>query len=130
MKKDVQFRQQWPLPHMENPQGTGGLLPMTKEAAALWNFLQGAMAAIAKIPAQTTLEGAPDANVSLIQIATSVAQVYGVKTEDMFNMGLVHCAKREAARCGLVWFDQLDAWIASGGKAYNDLTRDPDKVFQ
>ena len=65
-----------------------------------------------------------------MQIATSVAQVYGVKLEDMFNAGLIHCAKREAERCGLVWNEKLDAWFASGGKSYDFVTRDPDKVFQ
>lgn len=128
-KSDINFRQQWPLPHMKG-MGFGGLLPATKQAAALWNFLSGAMNALGKLPTQTTLEGEDDSNSSIRQIADSVAAIYDVTLEEMFQPMLVELARREATRCELVWNPKLDGWLLAGGKSFDHVTRDPDKVFQ
>jgi hypothetical protein len=123
--KDISFVQPIPIKHMDPM----GLLPNTTEAAALWQFLICAFQALQHVETQTTLEGDEDQQVDLKQIAHSIRKLYLLDTlEGMFADALVACAKREAARSKLNWDTRIDAWFASGGKSYNTLDRDADKV--
>lgn len=123
--KDITFIHPLPVKHME----PHGLLPMIPEAAALWQFLIGAFQALDRVPKQTTLEGTPDKVVDLMQIAESVRKMYGLENlEGMFQERLIAQARREAFNCRLPWNDKIDAFFASGGKAYRIQDRDPDKV--
>lgn len=124
--KHVAVRRPYPLKHMRVG---GGLLPDTDEAAALWQFLLGAHQALDKIPAQVTLEGDTDLTANLRQIADSARKLFGLSTlEGMFNAQLIWQAKLEAKRSALYWNVKLDAWFESGGRASNELDRDPDHV--
>lgn len=125
--EDLHFMQPLPIKHME----PNGLLPMTTEAAALWQFLICAFQALDKVPKQTTLEGSEDQVVDLMQLAESVRKMYYLDTlEGMFQERLIQQARREAFNCSLPWNQKIDAWFASGGKAYRIQDRDPDKVGQ
>ncbi len=111
-----------------------GRMPRCIESSALWQFLAMASIAIDSIPAQATLEGDKDRDVSLKHLAFSVLKMYNMPGpeeggfEILFNYERVHRAKQEAMRCGLNWESRLDAWIASGGRAYDLLTREPEAL--
>jgi len=123
--KDISFIRPIPLHHMEPI----GLLPGTDEAAALWQFLVCAMPALKKVESQTTLEGAEDQEVDLMQIAESVRKMYGLKDlYGMFHARLIGAARRECLRSALPWDTRIDAFFETGGKSYRNLTRNPDKV--
>lgn len=125
--KDIQFNEFWPVKHM-NPMG---LLPPTKEAAALWTFLTMAFSALDRVEKQATLEGDEDQQADLMQIAYATRIQFGLEDlNGMFGDNLVRFAKREAARCKLPWDTRIDAFFESGGKAYRHLDRDPDKTGQ
>lgn len=125
--KDISFQQPLPLPHMEPL----GLMPNSTEACALWMFLVCAFQALDKVESQVTYEDSQDQVVDIKQIAESIRKMYGLKDlEGMFNVGLLSRARREAIRSGLSWNSRIDAWFESGGRAYNKMDRDPDKVGQ
>jgi hypothetical protein len=109
----------------------GGFLPDGEESCALWQFLLMAHQALDKVPAQTTLIGADDQVVDLLQLAESAMNIYGLDNlEGMFNETRVAMARREVARSGLPWNMALDAFFRTGGKSSRILDRDPDKVGQ
>lgn len=125
--KDINFRQPLPLPHMQPI----GLLPNTTESCALWMFLVCAFQALDRVEKQVTYEGDADQQVDIRQIAESIRKMY--KLDDlfgMFNPGLIATARREAIRSGMPWNTRIDAWFESGGRSYNKMDRDPDKVGQ
>lgn len=122
---EIHFERAVPAKHM---QSGGGMLPNSWESAALWQFLTCAMQALHTVESQATLEGDEDQTVSLMQLATSIQMQYQVPLEAMFGTALIETAKREAKRCKMSWDSRLDAFFASGGKSYNNLTRDPDKI--
>jgi len=128
--EDINFRQPIPLPHMR----PHGHLPMTPEAAALWQFLVMAMQALDKVEKQVTLEGDDDQVVDLFQLAHSARKMFELKEQDglekMFNSSLIAAAKAEAIRSRLPWDSRIDAWFATGGKSYRIMDRDADKVGQ
>lgn len=125
--KDISFRQPLPLPHMQPI----GHLPMTPEAAALWQFLVCAFQALDRVPKQTTLVGNEDQSVDLKAVANSIRMLYQLKDLDrMFNANLIRAAKKEAARSRLPWDSRIDAWFATGGQSYRFVDRDADKVGQ
>ena len=105
-----------------------GVLPREKavESSAAWHFAKLAMQALDKVPQQATLEGQTDQTIRLRRIADSVAKLYDIKLEDM--MAFMDFVKAEALRCGLFWNDRLSAWIASGGRAYDEVTREPEAL--
>lgn len=122
----IQFTQAWPVKHMH---ATGGLLPETKEAAALWNFLLCAFQALHHVESQKTLIGNEDQVVSLRQIATSQMKIFGITDmNELFNAALIQAARREAIRCGLFWDTRIDAYFETGGNSYSVLDRDADKL--
>jgi hypothetical protein len=126
--KNIQWRQPIPLPHMR-PQG---YLPMTPEAAALWQFLVMAAQALDRVEKQVTYEGADDQQVDLMQLAHSARKMFELPEqgglEKMFNSNLIASAKAEAIRSRLPWNTRLDAFFISGGNSYRHMDRDADKV--
>lgn len=102
-----------------------GLLPREREidASAAWHFAKCAHMALDKIPEQVSYEGSTDQTVLLRNLCNSICQQYGVKIETM--MAFMDFVKAEAFRVGLPWNPRFDAWLASGGKAYNEVTREP-----
>lgn len=75
-----------------------------------------------KVPEQVTMEGNTDQTVNLRRIADSVAMLYNVDIETM--MAFMPFVKAEALIKGMPWPSRMDAWLASGGKSYNEVTRE------
>jgi hypothetical protein len=117
-------------PHHMNHCKPLGLLPTIQQAPALWQFLIMAHTILDKVPAQATLEENPDITVDLRTVAESVTAMYGVTLEEMFHPALVGIARLEAERVKAIWDDRITAWIDSGGRSYNIVTRDPDKISE
>ena len=108
----------------ENHLTPTGLLPreIKERVSAAWHFSKLAHGALEKIPEQVSYEGNTDLTVSLRNIAESVAIMYVMKIEDFLPlMDFVHA---EAIRCGYIWNDRLQAWLDSGGKSYDIMTRE------
>lgn len=106
-----------------------GYLPREEKvyASAVWHFARLANIAILKVPEQATAEGDLDQTIHLKQLMTSVATLYGI--DDLNRMmAFMDFAKAEAFRCGMPWSDRFSAWIESGGKAYNEVTREPEAL--
>lgn len=126
--EDIDFVAAIPIKHMR----PSGHLPMTTEAAALWQFLLMASQALDKVEKQVTYEGTDDQVADLMQLAHSARKLHQIPEqgglERMFNSSLIGAAKAEAMRCKLPWNSRLDAFFASGGKSYRIMDRDPDKV--
>lgn len=101
-----------------------GLLPREKkkEASAAWHFTRLAMVILQKIPEQVSYEGNTDLTVPLMRIAESVAVQYGIKHENF--LCFMDFVRAEAFRCAMPWNDRLQAWVESGGKSYNFVTRE------
>jgi len=127
-EEDINFIAAIPLKHMR----PAGHLPMTTEAAALWQFLIMASQALDKVEKQVTYEGDADQQADLMQLAHSARKIHGIPEqgglEKMFNANLIGAAKAEAIRSRLAWNPRLDAFFASGGKSYRIMDRDADKV--
>lgn len=105
-----------------------GLLPREREveASAAWHFAKCAHTALDRIPEQVSHEGDVDQTVSLRNLCDSICKLYGVKIETM--MAFMDFVKAEAFRVGLPWNPRFDAWLASGGRAYNEVTREPEAL--
>lgn len=108
-----------------------GTLPRDKAltASAAWHFTRLAMAALEKIPEQVAYEGEVDLTVRLRQIAESVMVQYNIKDiESMMN--LMPAVRTEAFRVSYPWNDRLQAWLDSGGRAYDSITREEGRLNQ
>lgn len=133
MKPEI--KQHQPPMHDKHWTSKGGLLPPSVHSSAIWQFAIMAHQALEKIPTQKTLEGTKDIDVSLKDLAHSTLAMYNMPSiEDgglgiLFQPQMITLLKREAYRCGLPWDNRLDAWFASGGKSYDQLTRDPDTLM-
>ena len=108
-----------------------GLLPreIKERSSAAWHFARLALTALEKVPEQVTLEGDTDRTVPLLNLARSVATMYGIKEIGDF-LCLMDFVQAEAVRTGLPWNDRLTAWVASGGRAYNFVTREEGALNQ
>lgn len=126
--KDIKLIQPIPLHHMKPI----GYLPMTPEAAALWQFLLMAFQAIDRVEKQVTYEGDEDQTVDLLQLAHSARKLFELPEsgglERMFATALITAARLEAKRSGLSWNTKIDGFFESGGTSYRMFTRNPDKV--
>jgi hypothetical protein len=101
-----------------------GLLPSERlhEASAAWHCAKLIIIALTEVPAQATMEGDVDQTIRLRNIADSVCLLYDVDIETM--MSFMDFVKAEAWRCGLPWPSRIDAWLATGGKSYDEVTRE------
>lgn len=91
-----------------------------------WYFAICAHKALLEIPDQVSLEGDTDTTVRLRTILDSIMQVYGLDDIEML-MKFMPFARQHAFKCGLNWSSRFQAWLDSGGKAYNEVTREPPK---
>lgn len=102
-----------------------GLLPreVKERASAAWHFTRLAMGALERIPEQVSLEGNTDLTVKLRDLAESVRIQYGLKGVEDF-LSLMDFCHAEGIRSGYPWNDRLQAWLNSGGRAYDTMTRE------
>lgn len=118
-------------PIYENHMEPEGFMPDCVASSAAWNFYIMAHTAIDKIPKQKTFEGDTDITVNLRDLARSALAAYNLPRPEeggldlLFNPDMIDCARREAKRCKLHWDSRIDAWLDSGGRAYNIITREP-----
>lgn len=108
-----------------------GHLPRDKAltASAAWHFTRLAMQALERIPEQVAYEGDTDVTVRLRSIADSVMIQYNIRDiESMMN--LMPAVRMEALRVGYPWNDRLQAWVDSGGRAYDTMTREEGRLNQ
>jgi len=105
-----------------------GLLPREREveASAAWHFAKCAHMALERIPEQVSHEGNVDQTVSLRNLCDSICKLYGVEIETM--MAFMDFVQAEAYRCGLPWNSRFQAWLDSGGKSYDSITREPEAL--
>lgn len=109
----------------------GGIFPSSTEheimrSWAAWYFTLTAHKVLQEIPAQVTLEGDTDVTVGLRKILDGVLLMYGKEIEETMN--LMPLCRRWTFKLGLTWDDRFQAWLDSGGRAYDEVTREPDKI--
>lgn len=93
------------------------------ECSAAWHFAKLAMRIVDTVPAQVTMEDQIDQTTDLLRVAKSVALLYGLNSlADM--MQFIPEVEAEARRSGLPWNPRLTAWVESGGRSYNTVTRE------
>lgn len=102
-----------------------GALPsdIPERSSAAWHFTRLAMKALDKVPEQATLEGEVDKTVNLRAIAESVGKLYSLQLDQFLPLVSTYCRK-EAFLCQYPWNDRLQAWLDSGGRAYDEVTRE------
>jgi len=106
-----------------------GLLPREEQiyASAAWHFARLAMPALIDIPEQATPEGTLDTTVKLQNLLNATVILYAIKDLNRM-MNFMDFAKAEALRCGYPWRHELDSFVKSGGRAFNEVTRNPDRL--
>lgn len=112
-------------------QSNGGIFPASTEAEIMqawcaWYCCLVAHKTLQEIPAQVTMEGDVDTTVNLRQIIDGVLLMYGCEIESTMN--LMPLCRRWTFMSGLVWSDRFQAWLDSGGRAYDEVTREPDAI--
>lgn len=110
----------------------GGIFPddsdeLIERSWAAWYIAKCAHKALHTIPGQVTFEGDVDTTVNLRSIADGAALAYGI-TDLNPVMELMPLCRRWAFMKGLTWSDRFQAWLDSGGGAYNEVTREPDAI--
>lgn len=90
-------------------------------------FARCAHLALLEIPEQVTLEGENDLTVHLRPLLDSCMMVYGIDDIEKL-MKVMPLVRRIAFMRNLPWSDRFEAWLASGGKAYNEVTREPEAL--
>lgn len=97
-------------------------------AYAAWYIVICAHKALQEIPAQVSFEGDTDATVNLRAIADSTALAYGLSDLNEV-MAFMPTLRRYCTLVrGLTWDDRFQAWLDSGGRAYDEVTREPEKI--
>lgn len=118
-------------------QGKGGgadaLLPggeMVNHSFFAWYFCKLAMIQLEQIPEQVTYTDDLDTIVNLRDTCENLQMVYGIQGSDELEkaMKLMPTCRRIAFQRGIKWDDRFQAWIDSGGKSYNKIDREPDKL--
>lgn len=109
------------------------LLPggeLTNHSFFAWYFCKLAMIQLEQIPEQVTYEGDLDTVVNLRETLENLRTVYGLETTDDLEkaMKLMPTCRRIAFQRKLKWDDRFQAWLDSGGKSYNKIDREPDKL--
>jgi hypothetical protein len=95
-------------------------------ANAAWHFCKCAHQALSIIPEQASKEGDVDSVASLRGIADSICLAYGVDIEEM--MKRMPLCRQLAFKLSRNWDSKFQTWLDSGGKSYDIVDRDPDKV--
>lgn len=110
----------------------GGIFPdysddVIERGFAAWYITICAHRALQEIPAQVSYEGDTDVTVRLRAIAEGCALAYGLTDLNPIMLMMPIC-RRWALMQKLTWDDRFQAWLDSGGKAYDEVTREPDKI--
>jgi hypothetical protein len=110
----------------------GGIFPssdsnMIMRSWCAWYITLCCHKTLQDIPAQVTMEGDTDITVDLRGIADGIAMAYG-QTDMNEVMALMPLCRQYAFQKGLGWHDRFQAWLDSGGRAYNEVTREPDAI--
>lgn len=101
-------------------------------AWACWYTCRNVHIALDKVPSQVSLEGDTDLTVRIRNIVNGSMQAYGLNPHegpdlnDMMN--LMPIARNECFKRNLFWSDRWQAWLDSAGKAYDEVTREPDQI--
>lgn len=110
----------------------GGTFPTNTDSDDLcafcaWYFAICAHKTLLEIPEQVSMEGDTDATVSLRRILDSLLMVYGLEDEIEKVMKMMPYARQHAFKTNLNWSSRFQGWLDSGGRAYNEVTREPPK---
>lgn len=111
----------------------GGLLPDSEDmmwySFAAWYFCKISHETIHNVTRQVSYEGDVDLTVNLKTLLDSVILIYGTEDIDKL-MALIPLCRQQAFRFTLPWNDRFQAWVDSAGRAYNEVTREPDSFSQ
>lgn len=105
------------------------IMPMGEmkiHSQAAWHFVRCAHIALLTIPGQVTLEGNTDITVRLRDIMESTETIYGIDRNEF--MKLMPECRRLTFALGRVWNSRFQAFLDSGGAAYNEITREPEAL--
>jgi hypothetical protein len=91
--------------------------------SAAYYFTRCAMESIEVYSHNAVLEDETDPTVNLRQVLETVMRLYGVIDIEKF-MRFMSTIRTVAFKRGLPWNDRLQAWLDSGGYAYNEVTRE------
>lgn len=123
-----------PASGITNPARPWEILPageMEYYSHCAFYFAKCANLALLEIPEQVSLEGEVDLTIHLRPLLDSCMQIYGLfdVPDDIEKvMKIIPLVRRIAFMRNLAWNNRLDAWCATGGKAYNEVTRDPEAL--
>lgn len=115
----------------------GGLLPDSSDEEVVysfcaWYFCRCAHIAIHEITSQVSYEGDTDVTVQLRGVLRGCMKAYGLDAEsgDVIErvMKRMPLCRQLAFRRNIFWSDRFQAWLDSGGRAYNEVTREPDAI--
>lgn len=96
-------------------------------AFCAWYITLNAHKTLQTIPAQVSYEGDTDVTTNLRAIADGSALAYGF--EDLNEvMAFMSGCRHYAFQLGLTWDSRFQAWLDSGGRAYDTVTREPDRI--
>lgn len=94
-----------------------------REVSAAWHFARLANRVLHERPNEIIMEGEADPFTNLRTLLESVQKLYQIQNlEDM--MARMSAVRAIVYARGGYWDSRFDAWIASGGKAYNLVTRE------
>lgn len=110
----------------------GGIFPhysdeVVERGYAAWYIAKCCHKALHEIPSQVSLEGDTDVTVNLRAIAEGCAAAYGIHDLNEVMLMMPLC-RRWAFKTQRQWDDRFQAWLDSGGKAYDEVTREPEKI--
>lgn len=111
----------------------GGLLPggdMLYHSFAAWHLVKCCHLALLEIPGQATLTTEKDLTVNLRKILDSTRDIYGMFDESDLEkiMNLMPLCRQLTFKLNRTWNDRFQAWLDSGGRAYDEVTREPDAI--
>ena len=106
-----------------------GFLPREEQiyASAAWHFARLAMPVLIDVPEQATPEGEKDVTVHLKGLLYATVTLYAIKDVNRL-MNFMNFVKAEALRVGYPWRHEFDAFLRSGGRSFDEVTRNPDRL--
>lgn len=120
-------------PHFPNIlKRNGGIFPDSTDeemmrSYAAWYIATCCHLSILTLEGQVSLEGSTDVTASLRTITDNIYPTYGIKDVNEV-MNLMPLCRRWAFKNGRTWNDKFQAWLDSGGRAYDEVTRDPGAI--
>lgn len=110
----------------------GGTMPSSSveemnRSCAAWYIAKLCHKALNDVPEQVTMEGDTDTTVNLRRIAEGAALAYGIEDLNLV-MPYMPYVRMMAFRQGISWNQRFQAWLDSGGRAYDEVTREPEAL--